>query len=162
MKNARRTKKLSMALAVLLAANPLLAETNNAGALLPPPPSAPLTLWNFLGIPQGLNKIRDVTTNRTGNHPGLERKPPPRAIADFRNLESPNPAIKKAAEIKAEEDLAPQKIKALKYLATVGCGCYPGVKEALMAATDDCTEVVTLSGDAVHHRRGQVALRSVQ
>src|SRR5205085_3804928 len=112
MKNARRTKKLSMALAVLLAANPLLAETNNAGALLPPPPSAPLTLWNFLGIPQGFNKIRDVTTNRTGNHPGLERKPPPRAIADFRNLESPNPAIKKAAEIKAEEDLAPQKIKA--------------------------------------------------
>jgi hypothetical protein len=29
-------------------------------------------------------------------------------------------------------------------LATVGCGCYPGVKEALMAALDDCTEEVRL------------------
>jgi hypothetical protein len=57
-------------------------------------------------------------------------------------LESTNPAIKKAAEVKLEEDLAPQKIKALKYLATVGCGCYPGVKEAFMAALDDCTEEV--------------------
>jgi hypothetical protein len=46
-----------------------------------------------------------------------------------------------------EEDLAPQKIKAIKYLATIGCGCYdkkidPPVKKALMAALDDCTEEV--------------------
>ena len=95
-----------------------------------PPPAVPFTLWNFLGIPQGFNKIRDATTNRRGNFPGLERKPPMKALADPKNLESPVSAIKKAAEIKTEEDLAPQKIKAIKYLATVGCGCYGGVKEA--------------------------------
>ncbi|MBI3466527.1 MAG: hypothetical protein HY000_26225, partial [Planctomycetes bacterium] len=80
--------------------------------------------------------------NRNGNFPGLERKLPLLPINDPRNLESSNPAIKKAAEVKLEEDLAPQKIKALKYLASVGCGCYPGVKEAFMAALDDCTEEV--------------------
>lgn len=109
---------------------------------LPPPPSAPFTLWNFLGIPQGLNKIRDASTNRRGNFPGMERKPPLKALADPKNLESKTPAIKKAAEIKTAEDEAPQKIKAIKYLATVGCGCYEGVKEALLAALDDCTEEV--------------------
>jgi len=102
----------------------------------------PVTLWNFLGIPQGIRKVQGATINRRGNFPGLERKPPLKALADPRNLESKNPAIKKAAEIKTEEDLAKQKIKALKYLATIGCGCYPGVKEALMAALDDCTEKV--------------------
>jgi hypothetical protein len=107
-----------------------------------PPPAAPFTLWNFLGIPQGFNKIRDATTNRRGNFPGLERKPPMKALADPKNLESPVSAIKKAAEIKTEEDLAPQKIKAIKYLATVGCGCYGGVKEALIEALEDCTEEV--------------------
>jgi hypothetical protein len=58
------------------------------------------------------------------------------------NLESQNPALKAAAKVKSEEDLAPQKIKAIKYLATIGCGCYPGVREALLAALDDCTESV--------------------
>jgi hypothetical protein len=107
-----------------------------------PPPAAPFTLWNFLGIPQGFNKIRDATSNRRGNFPGMERKPPMKALADPKNLESPVSAIKKAAEIKTEEDLAPQKIKAIEYLATVGCGCYGGVKEALMEALEDCTEEV--------------------
>lgn len=105
-------------------------------------PAAPTTLWNFLGIPQGVNKIYDASVNRRGNFPGLERKPPLKGIADPANLESSNPAIKKAAEIKQQEDLAKQKIKAIKYLAKIGCGCYPGVKEALMAALDDCTEKV--------------------
>src|SRR5262245_43731099 len=102
----------------------------------------PITLWNFLGIPQGIRKIGAATINRRGNTPGLEPRPPLKTIADPKNLESKNPAIKKAAEIKTEEDLAKQKIKAIKYLAKVGCGCYPGVKEALLAALDDCTEEV--------------------
>jgi hypothetical protein len=121
----------------------LLIAAQRAGAL-PPPPSAPLTLWNFLGIPQGLHKIRDATFNKKGNFPGAERLPPMKAIADPENLKSDNPAIKAAAAIKTEEDLAPQKIKALKYLSTIGCdsGCYPEVKEALMAALEDCTEEV--------------------
>lgn len=102
----------------------------------------PMTLWRFLGIPQGLSRVAGSTFNRRGNLPGLEPKPPLKALADPANLMSKNPAIKKAAEIKQEEDLAKQKIKALKYLAKMGCGCYPGVKEALIAALDDCTEKV--------------------
>jgi len=54
-----------------------------------------------------------------------------------------SPAVQAANKIKAEEDAAPQKIAALRYLATIGCaGCYPGVEEAFIAALDDCTEEV--------------------
>ncbi len=77
----------------------------------------------------------------------IDRRPsatdPIKRIADPENLQSPNKAIRTAAEVKADQDLAPQKIKAIKYLATVGCGCYkPEVKEALLEALDDCTEAV--------------------
>jgi len=106
------------------------------------PPAPPPTLWNFLGIPQTIDKIQDATLNRFGNNPGKERTPSLKQIADPANLNSPNPAIKTAAKIKADQDAAPQKIKAIKYLATVGCGCYPGVKDALLASLDDCTEEV--------------------
>jgi len=107
--------------------------------------AAPTTLWNFLGIPQGINKIRDATSNPLGNRPNAERKPPLKRIADPQNLKSENPAIKKAAEVKAAEDEAPQKVKALKYLARMGCGCYDQdgkITEAFMAALEDCTEEV--------------------
>ncbi len=104
--------------------------------------SGTTTLWQFIGIPQGINKVTDATVNHSGNRPGLERKPVLKKIADPANLESPNPAIKEAAAIKIQEDLKKQKIKAIKYLADVGCGCYPGVKESLLAALDDCTEDV--------------------
>jgi hypothetical protein len=100
-----------------------------------------------LGIPQGLNKIHANTFNRRGNHPGLEKKPPLKKLADPANLKSDVPAIKAAAEIKQAEDLAPQKIKAIKFLATIGCGCYDKdgkVTKALLAAMDDCTEEVRL------------------
>ena len=81
------------------------------------------TLWNFLGIPQGVHRIRDAVVNTRGNHPNWERKPRLKRIADPANLESGNPAIEAAAKIKADQDLAPQKIKAIKFLAKVGCGC---------------------------------------
>ncbi len=108
----------------------------------PAAPAAPNTLWSFLGIPQACNKIKDAHINKKGDKPCKERVPPLKRIADPANMESQNPAIKEAAKVKADEDLAPQKIKAIKYLATVGCGCYPGVREALLAALDDCTEEV--------------------
>ena len=107
-----------------------------------PADSGTPTLWHWLGVPQGYNKVKDARINKSGNHPAKERKPPLKRIADPENFESPNPAIKAAAKIKAEEDLAPQKIKAIKYLATVGCGCYTGVRDALLAALEDCTEEV--------------------
>lgn len=116
------------------------------GAAPPAPvPAAPTTLWNFLGIPQGFQKVRDATTNPLGNHPKWERKPALKRIADPANLASDNPAIQAAAKIKADADLAPQKIKAIKYLATLCCGCAKNkeeVRDALLAALDDCTEDV--------------------
>lgn len=106
------------------------------------------TLWRFLGIPQGYRRVRDGLTNRRGNHPALERKPPLKSIADPANLESDVPAIKAAAEVKQAEDLKKQKIKAIKYLAKMGCGCYDKdgkISGALADAMDDCTEEVRMA-----------------
>lgn len=112
-------------------------------------PAAPATLWSFLGIPQGMRKVRDSLFNRRGNHPRLERKPRLKAIADPANLVPEAPKVMKvAAEIKTAEDLAPQKIKAVKYLAKIGCGCYNDddkITIALLAALEDCTEKVRLA-----------------
>lgn len=123
--------------------------SSTAQAQVPVVPVAPPhTLWRFIGIPQGIQKIRDVTVNRRGNRPGLERKPPMTRIADPANLASDNPAIKAAAEIKTAEDMKKQKIKAIKYLSTIGCGCYDKdgkITEALLAATDDCTPEVRMA-----------------
>ena len=114
-------------------------------AQAPPEPRKQATLWSFLGIPQTYTSVRDNWDNRRGNRPQAERKPNLVRIADPKNLESPNPAIKKAAEIKKEEDLAKQKIKAVKYLTKIGCGCYNrdgSITDALLKALDDCTEEV--------------------
>lgn len=121
-------------------------STTAIGQAPPPPPPSP-TLWSFLGIPQAGYKINAQLFNRRGNHPGLEKKPPLKGIADPANLKSDVPAIKAAAEIKQAEDLAPQKIKAIKYLASIGCGCYDKdekITKAILAAMDDCTEDVRL------------------
>ncbi|MEW4563976.1 hypothetical protein AB1K70_15680 [Bremerella sp. JC770] len=115
----------------------------NGCAIHSAPPT--VTVWNKLGIPQAFDAVNANRVNRRGNHPQWEKTPPLKRIADPANLKSPNPAIKAAAEIKAEEDLAPQKIKALKYLATIGCGCYDKegkVEAALLAGLNDCTEEV--------------------
>jgi hypothetical protein len=128
-------------LLALLSAAPAEPAWAQVGA----PPTAPTTLWNFLGIPYGIRKLQGATRNRRGNHPNREPKPPLKAIADPRNLESKDPSIKKAAEIKQAEDLKMQKIKAVKYLASIGCGCYDvdgGVTAALVASMGDCTEDV--------------------
>jgi hypothetical protein len=103
-------------------------------------PAATQTFWNWMGVPK---EPLSGVVNRQGNFPMCEKKPKLLRLADPQNLESKNPAIKKAAEIKAEEDLAAQKIKAIKYLGEIGCqDCYEGVDDALLAALDDCTEAV--------------------
>lgn len=122
--------------------------SDSASAQAPAAPAAvapPTTLWNFLGIPQGANKLKDATANRRGNRPDAERTDPLRRLADPKNLDPEMPkSVQAAAKIKQQEDLAPQKIKAIKYLATMGCGCYQkmGVREALLESLDDCTEDV--------------------
>jgi len=129
----------------------LLAVTISSSACgqeaAPAVPATP-TLWSFLEIPQGVKKVQGALTNRRGNLPRTEPKDALKALNDPANLESPDPAIKRAAEIKKAEDLKPQKIKAIKYLTSIGCGCYDkdgSVTKALIAASEDCTEDVRLT-----------------
>ncbi len=162
------TRRITVRLAATVTL--VLATGLSWSAEPPPPPPAPATLSSFLGIKQLVEKSKEhMVVHKEkkaekqalqGGHPCLKKlfghlcpcgcpkceilkkKPPLKPLADAANLESQNPAIRAAAEIKAEEELAPQKIKALRYLATIGCGCYPQVKPALLAALDDCTEQV--------------------
>lgn len=111
------------------------------------PAAAHPTLFDFLGITPVCGVVQQEVKHKLaffGTYfPFLEPKPPLLPLTDPANLASPIPAVAAAAEIKAQQDAAPQKIKALKYLATIGCGgCYPGVEEAILAALDDCTEEV--------------------
>ena len=95
-----------------------------------------------------MKKVQGALTNRRGNHPRAEPKDALKALNDPANLESPDAAIKRTAEIKKAEDLKPQKIKAIKYLTSIGCGCYDkdgSVTDALVAAAEDCTEDVRLA-----------------
>lgn len=105
------------------------------------------TLWQFLGIKNlflDIGKLLEALRNCLGSEfPGLESVPPLTAITNPANMNSSNPAIAAAASAKADEDQAGQKIKAIRYLATLGCtGCYPDIEPALLAALDDCTEAV--------------------
>ncbi len=123
-----------------------------------------------LGIAQALN-LMGGQINKSGKHPNLEPKPPLTRLAATSNRESSNAVIKKAADIKHAEDLAPQKIKAVRYLASLGCGhCYDEqgavtVGEALVAGLNDCTEKVrhaTVKAlyDRAKHMQGDAACAS--
>ncbi len=115
------------------------------------------THWQKLGIPQAFNSVRDNLKNRRGNRPQRERKPKLLKLADpkLKELEGKNvEAIKVAQEIKAEEDLAAQKIKAIKYLGLIGCSCYDDEKKiqgALLKALSDCTPCVRLAAISAIH-----------
>lgn len=114
------------------------------------PAQATMTLPEFLGLKgltQGVGGITRRVRNRLGSRfPGLEAKPPIRSITDPANMsDDASPAVKAAAEAKAEEDAAPQKAKAIRYLASLGCGkCYPDTEDAFLAALDDCNETIRL------------------
>ncbi|MEO1527933.1 MAG: hypothetical protein AAFX06_21075 [Planctomycetota bacterium] len=113
------------------------------------PPAAPsVTLPQFLGLDlvyAGTVKVASGVRNRLATRfPVLEPKPPVRSLTDPANL-SPeaSPAVQAAAKAKAEDDTAPQKAKAIKYLASRGCGeCFPETEDALIAALDDCNEAI--------------------
>jgi hypothetical protein len=105
------------------------------------------TLPQFLGAQRFFQIVGLVTErirNRLGTRfPNLEARPPVLAITDPANAQSDVPAVKAAAAAKAEEDAAPQKIKAIRYLAGLGCKeCYPDTLLSLLKALDDCTESV--------------------
>ncbi len=123
-------------------------------AIAPAPSSGQCSLPEFLGLPnlaKGAGGILQRLGSRllsgldlTGRFPGLQPQPPVLPITDPANLEAgAPPAVQAAAEIKQEEDAAPQKIMAIRYLATLGCGgCYPKVEDALLEGLSDCTESV--------------------
>jgi hypothetical protein len=124
------------------------AAANNTTIVAIAPPAQPqCTIWDFLGV-TGLCKCLGAAAtceiNKLGSiFPGLEATPALLAITDPANANSSNPAVAAAAAAKADEDAAPQKIKALRYLATLGCGgCYPDIEAAILSALDDCTEAV--------------------
>lgn len=109
------------------------------------------TVWHKLGIPQGVGrfkKFRESRVNRKGDKPEREKKPKLTKLTDAANLSPEAPKmLQAAAKIKMAEDLAPQKLKALKYLASLGCGCYNKknadmVEGAVLEAMDDCTVAV--------------------
>jgi len=128
---------------LLLLAISLVCLTGTSSAVTADEPQTdPATIWKYFGIPQGTQKVHDLVTNRRGNLPQLERKPPLKRLSDPANLTERNEPLQKAVEIKSKEELAAQKVKAIKYLATVGCGSYDGVAEALLSALDDCDEEV--------------------
>jgi hypothetical protein len=116
-----------------------------------PPSPVHQTLPDFLGITRCYQQagvcLNQALVQTAFCFPGLAGLLPggPGVLPPF-DPNSPagqSPAVQAAAKIKSEEDAAPQKIAALRYLATIGCaGCYPGVEEAFIAALDDCTESV--------------------
>lgn len=113
-----------------------------------------MTLPEFLGINKlgsGIGGVFQRIGSRIvngldlqGRFPGLQPTPPLLSITDPSNLEADQPpAVQAAAEVKQEEDQAPQKVMAIRYLATLGCGgCYEKVEDALLEAMSDCTEEV--------------------
>jgi PPIC-type PPIASE domain len=123
-------------------------------AIAPAESSNHCSLPEFLGLPglaSGTGGVLQRLGSRllsgldlVGRFPGLQPQPPLLPLTDPANLaEDAPPAVQAAAEIKQEEDAAPQKIMALRYLATLGCGgCYPKVEDALLEGLSDCTESV--------------------
>jgi hypothetical protein len=110
-------------------------------------PAKCCTLPEFLGLcdlNRGLGGGIQQLRNCLGmQYPGIEGTPPLRAIADPANEKSPCPEISTAAKVKEQQDMADQKIKALRYLAGIGCGkCYPDIEKSFLDALSDCTEEV--------------------
>jgi hypothetical protein len=127
----------------------LALASHASGQPAPPVPAPVPTVWDKLGVTGAGKALQSHLLNPLGNHPGMEKKPLLKPITDPTNFDPKMPkAIQAAAAIKQQEDLAPQKIKAIKYLATQGCGCYQktvDVRGALLEALDDCTEEVRLA-----------------
>ena len=124
------------------AAAPTSAQAGATTLVAIAPPAAPQpTLAGFLGLNglvehmgAGFHKLVDCLGEV---FPGLKPIPLPDELP-----EDADPGSEAAAEIKKNEEQADEKIAALKYLAGIGCGCYPGVEEAFLSALDDCTEKV--------------------
>jgi hypothetical protein len=137
---------------------PTSANTGNTTIVAIAPPAQACckkqTLPEFLGLTglfKGLGGVGGHlfsrllrATDLTGRFPALQPQPPLLPLTDPANLAADAPpVVQAAAEAKQEEDKAAQKVMALRYLATLGCGgCYDKIEDALIEALNDCTEVV--------------------
>ena len=155
-------------MAVLLVCGALAASVSRSTAQAPLPPvpvaaaaAPPTTLWTFLGFNQ-----MGACLGKTAGH--IAQKPlvktvcnsvvnpmlqtlgllPPEAAAAAAGAGAgpggPPPAVALAGQIAAENSPAnvQLKVKAIRYLASVDCICYPEVIDALLASLDDCAEPV--------------------
>lgn len=124
------------------AASPTSATAGQTTLVAIAPPAAPKqTLPEFLGLTgliECVGKGMCAAYDCLGEaFPDLKQIPSPDALGDDADAGS-----EAAAAIQQDEEKAAAKVKALRYLAEHGCGCYPGVEEAFLAAFDDCTEEV--------------------
>jgi hypothetical protein len=138
------------------AAAPTSAQAGDATIVAIAPPAHPqYSIWDFLGVPQMMaihqpdlqnksNLFHSVFSDLLSAFPPLEPPPAPLPLTDPANSgEDAPPANQAASSVKKQEDAANQKIKALKYLATIGCQKgYPEIEEAFLSALDDPTEKV--------------------
>lgn len=58
-------------------------------------------------------------------------------VAAPENADAGSPLLAMAAESKQQQDLAPKKIRALEYLATLGCSSDPNVEKAILEGLKD-------------------------
>lgn len=142
--------------AAAAAAPPTSATAGNTTLVAIAPPAHPVgSIWDFLGIPQmiGMHQphhqfksdlFHSIFADLFAAFPAMEPPPAPLSLTDPANA-GPDaaPANQAAAEVKEQEDAANQKIKALKYLASIGCQSgYPQVEEAFLASLNDPVEKV--------------------
>ena len=123
-----------------------IAEGNNWNPFFNP--EVP-TYWHRLGVPQTFGQLRnyrDSRINRDGLSPEKERTPQLKKLTDPANLEAPLPGMEPsamlstAAELKMDQDMAPQKLKALRYICSLGCSCKnQKVQEKIAAALQEGT-----------------------
>jgi hypothetical protein len=95
-----------------------------------------------------LRKFRDT-------HPEQEQGPELMRITDSERRPVSVPVIKTTPTSTPESDRMSEKIKAIKYLGTVACGCSPHrdkIKAALLAAlSDDNADVRRAAAEAIFH-----------
>jgi hypothetical protein len=140
--HAMSSKPIFLIVCMVIALMGSESMAQDTGAAAPP---APATIFDKLGLSKIKKKMqekKDAKVNADGCSPDKETKPKLVKLSDEKNLESDNDLLKIAAKAKQDQDLAPQKIKALRYLSSLGCGCNADVEKAVLSGMEDCVPSV--------------------
>jgi hypothetical protein len=154
------------ATAVAQPAAPALPAAPVAGPLGIPQQSVTVSnkccsIWDFLGVAQFGNFVNNQIC-KTQLFTGMNTLLGPlgRALGLGPSLLSDKfakggGAMALANQLKKEEKKVPLKVRAIKYLGTLDCQCYPEIVDALLASLDDCSEKVRYAAlEALHHKCG--------